>query len=87
MHDHCSTYIPSRSKTLIPLKSITHSITLHYDNDPLLYYYVACSSSLTAVHVALNSIRCGDCDVAVVAAADLLISDHCLKVKGARIKI
>jgi len=40
----------------------------------------ACSSSLTALHTALNAIRCGDCDAAVVAAADLLLSPHSLKV-------
>jgi acyl transferase domain-containing protein len=40
----------------------------------------ACSSSLAAFHVALQSLIVGDCDVAVVAAADLLISPHSLQV-------
>ena len=47
---------------------------------PSLVVDTACSSSLAAVHTAINALRCGDCDVALVAAADLLVSSHSLKV-------
>lgn len=43
----------------------------------------ACSSSLVALHTAINSIQCGDCDVAVVAAADLILSPYSLKIREA----
>ena len=45
---------------------------------PSLVVDTACSSSLAAVHTAINALRCGDC--ALVAAADLLVSSHSLKV-------
>ena len=47
---------------------------------PSLVVDTACSSSLTALHTACNSIRCGDCDGALVAAADLIISEYALEV-------
>ena len=47
---------------------------------PSIVVDTACSSSLAALHTALNALRCGDCDVALVAAADLLLSSHSLKV-------
>ena len=49
-------------------------------NGPSLVIDSACSSSLTALHTAVNSLRCGDCDAAVVAAADLLLSPYSLQV-------
>lgn len=48
---------------------------------PSLVVDTACSSSLAALHTACNSLRNDDCHIALVAAADLLISDHCIKVK------
>jgi acyl transferase domain-containing protein len=47
---------------------------------PSVVVDTACSSSLAALHTALNALRCGDCEVALVAAADLLVSAHSLKV-------
>jgi epothilone polyketide synthase D len=49
---------------------------------PSLVVDTACSSSLAALHTAMNALRCGDCDVALVAAADLLVSSHSLKVQN-----
>lgn len=48
---------------------------------PSLVVDTACSSSLTALHTAMNSIRCGDCDAAVIAAADLILTPFSLKVR------
>eukprot|EP01037_Dinobryon_pediforme_P018179 gene18179-18429_t len=50
---------------------------------PSLVVDTACSSSLTALHTAMNSIRCGDCDAAVIAAADLILTPFSLKVREA----
>jgi len=47
---------------------------------PSLVIDTACSSSLAALHTAMNSIKCGDCDLAIVAAADLLLSENSFKV-------
>jgi hypothetical protein len=47
---------------------------------PSMVVDTACSSSLSALHVALQSLRTGDCEVAVVAAADLLLSPYSIKV-------
>lgn len=47
---------------------------------PSVVIDTACSSSLSALHTAMNSLRCGDCDIAVVATCDLMISPNALKV-------
>jgi hypothetical protein len=47
---------------------------------PSVVVDTACSSSLSALHTAMNALRCGDCEVALVAAADLLISEYSLQV-------
>lgn len=47
---------------------------------PSMVVDTACSSSLAALHVALLALKAGDCEAAVVAAADLLISPYSLKV-------
>lgn len=49
---------------------------------PSLVVDTACSSSLAATHVAMNALKCGDCDVAIVASADLLLSSYSLKVSA-----
>ena len=49
---------------------------------PSMVVDTACSSSLAALHTAMNALKCGDCDVALVAAADLLVSSHSLKVRS-----
>ena len=47
---------------------------------PSLVVDTACSSSLAALHTAMNSIRCGDCELAIVVGADLLLSENSIKV-------
>ena len=49
---------------------------------PSLVVDTACSSSLSALHLACNSLSLGDCKVAVVAAADLLVSKYCIEVEN-----
>lgn len=50
---------------------------------PSLVVDTACSSSLSALHVAIQSLKCGDCDVAIVASADLLLSPLSLQIREA----
>jgi acyl transferase domain-containing protein len=40
-------------------------------NGPSLYVDTACSSTLTATHLAIRSIESGDCDAAIVGACQL----------------
>lgn len=49
-------------------------------NGPSIVVDTACSSSLSALHVAINSLNCNDCDIAVVAAADLILSHRAFQV-------
>jgi polyketide synthase PksN len=49
---------------------------------PSMVIDTACSSSFSALHMACNSIRVGDCDTAVVAASDLILSEFALEVKN-----
>jgi acyl transferase domain-containing protein len=48
---------------------------------PSMVIDTACSSSLTAVHVAQNALRNNECDVAIVASADLLLSPLSIQVR------
>lgn len=43
---------------------------------PSVYIDTACSSSITALHLARNAIIAGDCDQAVVAAVNLILAPH-----------
>lgn len=47
---------------------------------PSMVIDTACSSSLVALHVARKSLQDGDCDIAVVASADLVLSPFSLQV-------
>lgn len=43
---------------------------------PSIYLDTACSSSITALHLARTAILRGDCDMAVVAAVNLILAPH-----------
>jgi hypothetical protein len=47
---------------------------------PSLVVDTACSSSLAALHVACQSLKLHECEYALAASADLLISPHCIEV-------
>jgi 3-oxoacyl-(acyl-carrier-protein) synthase len=45
---------------------------------PSMVVDAACSSSFAALHAAQNSLKCNDCDFALVLSADLLVSSTCI---------
>jgi acyl transferase domain-containing protein len=59
---------------------LSHALDLR---GPSLTVDAACASSLAALHTAAAALRAGDCDFALVAAADLLLSAHALQLREA----
>ncbi len=52
-------------------------LAYHLDlTGPVLSINTACSSGLTALHLACQSLRSGECDTAIVAAASLFLTPH-----------
>ena len=49
---------------------LSHILNLH---GPNMVIDTACSSSLTAIHLACNSMRSGDCDMAIAGGVDLIL--------------
>ncbi len=60
--------VPGRSSAML-----ANRISYHFNlMGPSMACMTACSASLTALHEALNSIRCGDCEQAVVGGVTYL---------------
>ena len=61
------------SVTSISLAMLANRISYHLNlMGPSITYCTACSASLTALHSALNSLRCGDCEQALVGSVNYL---------------
>ena len=61
------------STTSISLAMLANRISYHLNlMGPSITYCTACSASLTALHSALNSLRCGDCEQALVGSVNYL---------------
>ncbi len=61
------------SVTSISLAMMANRISYHFNlMGPSITYCTACSASLTALHSALNSLRCGDCEQALVGSVNYL---------------
>ena len=61
------------SVTSISLAMLANRISYHFNlMGPSSTYCTACSASLTALHAAMNSLRCGDCEQALVGSVNYL---------------
>ena len=59
--------------TTISLAMLANRISYHFNlMGPSITYCTACSASLTALHSAINALRCGDCEQAVVGSVNYL---------------
>ncbi len=59
--------------TNISLAMLANRISYHFNlMGPSITHCTACSASLTALHAALNSLRCGDCEQALVGSVSYL---------------
>ena len=59
--------------TSISLAMLSNRISYHFNlMGPSATYCTACSAGLTALHVAMNALRCGDCEQALVGAVNYL---------------
>lgn len=53
--------------------SIANRVSYHFDlNGPSMAVDTACSASLTALHTAVNALRLGDCDMALVGGVNVI---------------
>ncbi|KAI1432421.1 polyketide synthase [Xylaria sp. CBS 124048] len=69
--DYLHRYIASGSGATIMSNRISHIFNLH---GPSFTVDTACSSSLYALHQAVNAIKTGDCDSAIVASANMVMT-------------
>ncbi|KLP20845.1 putative polyketide synthase [Fusarium fujikuroi] len=69
--DYLHRYVTTGSGATIMSNRISHVFNLHR---PSLSVDTACSSSIYAFHQAIKAIRAGDCDNAIVASANLILS-------------
>ncbi len=59
--------------TSVSLAMLANRISYHFNlMGPSTTYCTACSASLTALHAAMNALRCGDCEQALVGSANYL---------------
>lgn len=64
-------YTASGNSPSVLAGRVSHVLGLH---GPTLTIDTACSSSLVAVHLACNSLRAGECDIAVVGGVNIVLS-------------
>nr|ALQ32794.1 putative polyketide synthase [Fusarium bulbicola] len=69
--DYLHRYVTTGSGATIMSNRISHAFNLH---GPSLSVDTACSSSIYALHQAIKAIKAGDCDSAIVASANLILS-------------
>ncbi|CZR44814.1 putative polyketide synthase [Fusarium proliferatum ET1] len=69
--DYLHRYVTTGSGATIMSNRISHVFNLH---GPSLSVDTACSSSIYAFHQAIKAIKAGDCDSAIVASANLILS-------------
>ncbi|KAI0396107.1 polyketide synthase [Xylariaceae sp. FL0594] len=69
--DYSSRYIASGEANTILANRISHVFNLH---GPSLALDTACSSSLYCLHTAVRAVQAGDCEGAIVAGVNLIIS-------------
>ena len=61
------------SVTSLSLAMLSNRISYHFNlMGPSTTYCTACSAGLTALHAAMNALRCGDCEQALVGAVNYL---------------
>ena len=61
------------SVTSISLAMLANRISYHFNlMGPSATYCTACSASLTALHAAMNALRCGDCEQALVGSVNYM---------------
>ncbi|RYP18018.1 hypothetical protein DL767_009910 [Monosporascus sp. MG133] len=79
--EYGSRYTATGSGTSIMANRISHIFNLH---GPSLTLDTACSSTLYCLHNAVRAIQCGDCDGAIVAGVNLIMSpeQHLGTMKG-----
>ena len=59
--------------TSISLAMLANRISYHFNlMGPSTTFCTACSASLTALHAAMNALRCGDCEQALVGSVNYL---------------
>jgi len=69
--DYIHRYTSTGSGATIMSNRISHVFNLH---GPSFTIDTACSSSIYALHQALNAMRMGDCETAIVASANMVLS-------------
>ena len=69
--DYLHRYIATGSGATIMSNRISHIFNLH---GPSFTVDTACSSSLYALHQALNAMKTGDCESAIVASCNMIMS-------------